>query len=356
MYSIEENNHNENEEENKNRYNDSYNDFFDLNSNRERNDFNIDSNYNPEEHEGLAFLNDHHSQINIPYSNLFQAFPFSDVSISDNDEHFPNNGDSNIYEYVQCISSTKKKNQDIPSFNSKENKTKRKNIDNLFQLQNENAETNYSSLIKNKSEINKFFQSKISTLNKVKKLSGRKRKTEIKEGDFIHNKNAVDNIERKLKCHSINSLIDATNELISLKFNQKYKFLKILYALIKDVSEKEMNSLKQRSIGEILQQEISKKYSKRYPNNENIYEIVKKDKDIKEFLNKIYIDIFRNNYYANNKRIKFGDSYIELKKMKTLEDFFREKNLNNEEDKKRVNEVIEKKYLTSKMKILKSKN
>ena len=213
----------------------------------------------------------------------------------------------------------------------------------INQIQKENTETRSSSLIVNQNKINK-------------KLSGRKRKTEIKEGDFIHNKNAVDNIERKLKCHSINSLIDATNELISLKFNQKYKFLKILYALIKDVSEKEMNSLKQRSIGEILQQEISRKYSKKYPNNKNIYEIVKKDKDIKEFLNKIYIDIFRNNYYANNKRIKFGDSYIELKKMKTLEDFFREKNLNNEEDKKRVNEVIEKKYLTSKMKILKSKN
>ena len=350
MYSIEENNYNENEEENKNRDNDSYNGSFNMNSNKERNDFNIDSNDNPKESEGLDYLNnilnEHHSQLNIicPDRINLNLFPFETVRffddfVSDNDEHCPNNGDKDIYECVQCLSSIQKINQDIPSFNSKENKIKGKNIGNLFQLQNENAETNYSSLIRNKNEINK-------------KLSGRKRKTEVKEGDLIHDKNAVDNIERKVKCHSINSLIDATNELISLKFNQKLKFLKISYDYIKDVSVKKFNELKQCSIGEILQQEISKKYSKIYIKepkyNEKIYELVKKDKDIKEFLNKTYIDIFRNYYYANNKRIKFGDSKIELKKMKTLHDFFLDKNLDNEEDKKRVYEVIKKNILLQK--------
>ena len=349
MYSTKEKNNKENEEENKYIVNYSYNDSFDMNSNSERNEFNIDSNDNPEGLDNLNnILNDHNSPFNIicPGSiNLkfpFETFPFSNDFISDNDEHSSNNGDKYIYECDQCLSSIQKINQYIPSFNSKENETKGKNIGNLFLLKNENAETNYSSLIRNKNKINK-------------KLSGRKRKIEIKEGDFIHDKNAVDNIMRKVKCHSINSLIDATNELISLKFNQELKFLKISYDFIKDVSEKELNALKQRSIGEILQQEISTKCSKRYKKelkyNEKIYELVKKDKDIKEFLNKTYIDIFRNYYYANNKRIKFGDSNIELKKMKTLHDFFPEKNLDNEEDKKRVYEVIKTKYFISKMKI-----
>ena len=65
---------------------------------------------------------------------------------------------------------------------------------NSNQIQNENAETKYSSLFGNQNGINK-------------KLCGKKRKREIKEGDIIHDKNALDNILRKLNCHFINSFI-----------------------------------------------------------------------------------------------------------------------------------------------------
>ena len=210
----------------------------------------------------------------------------------------------------------------------------------INQIQNENTETRSSSLIVNQNKINK-------------KLSGRKRKTEIKEGDIIHDKNALDNILRKLNCHFINCfIIPMINELI----NSEEKFLKISYNYIKDVSEIKFIELKQKSIGVIIQQDINKKYSTKSPNhNKNLFNIVREDEDIKNLLNKIYIDIFRNYYFENKKEIIFADSYIKLKKVETLKDFILKKNKDNDENKKRryeqrIYEVIKKKYFTSKLK------
>ena len=210
----------------------------------------------------------------------------------------------------------------------------------INQIQKENTETRSSSLIVNQNKINK-------------KLSGRKRKTEIKEGDIIHDKNALDNILRKLNCHFINCfIIPMINELI----NSEEKFLKISYNYIKDVSEIKFIELKQKSIGVIIQQDINKKYSTKPPNhNKKLFDIVREDEDIKNFLNKIYIDIFRNYYFENKKEIIFADSYIELKKVETLKDFILKKNKDNDENKKRryeqrIYEVIKKKYFTSKLK------
>ena len=211
----------------------------------------------------------------------------------------------------------------------------------INQIKNENTETQSSSVIVNQNKINK-------------KLSGRKRKTEIKEGDIIHDKNSLDNILRKLNCHFINCfIISMINELI----NGEEKFLKIPYDYIKDVSEIKFIELKQKSIGVIIQQDISKKYSSIDPkHNKNLFDIVGEDENIKNFLNKTYIEVFRKYYFENKKEIKFGDSYIKLKNVETLKEFFLKKNKDNDEDKKRryerrIYEVIEKKFFTSKIKL-----
>ena len=217
---------------------------------------------------------------------------------------------------------------------------------NSNQIQNENAETRYSSLFRNQNGINK-------------NLCGRKRKAEIKDGDIIHDKNALDNILRKVNCDFINSfIIDMTNELVKKKYNKE--FLKIKYDVVKDVSKNNFIKIKQSSIGDIIQNEISKIYRKIYPrepdHNKKIFDIVREDKDIEKFLNKTYIEVFRNYYFENKKEIKFGDSYIKLETVETLKDFILKKNKGNDEDEKRryeqrIYEVIKKKYFTSQIEL-----
>jgi hypothetical protein len=227
-------------------------------------------------------------------------------------------------------------------------------------ISSETVKTNFSSENINQIEnINAFnLNNEKKYLFKVnrenKKLSGRKRNLELKEGEFyIHNKYAVDNILRKVQCDYINYLIDVTNEILNVK-NCKEKFLKISYDFKKDVTNDNFEKLKNYKIGEIVKMDISKKYKKIDPTtNKKLYEKVIKDKDIKGFFNETYLYVFLNYYFQNKKKIKLSGLEIDLKNIKTFEDFL---NKNNDDDengsyKEKILEVVKAVYFQKKFKI-----
>ena len=218
---------------------------------------------------------------------------------------------------------------------SSENINQNENINNAFNLNNE-----------------KKYLFKVNRENK--KLSGRKRNLELKEGEFyIHNKYAVDNILRKVQCDYINYLIDVTNEILKVK-NCKEKFLKISYDFKKDITNDNFEKVKNYKIGEIVKMDISKKYKKKDPTtNRKSYEKVIKDKDIKGFFNETYLYVFLNYYFQNKKKIKLSGLEIDLKNIKTFEDFL---NKNNDDDengsyKEKILEVVKAVYFQKKFKI-----
>ena len=214
---------------------------------------------------------------------------------------------------------------------------------------NENIKQNENI---NTSNLNNKKQYLFKVKKKNKKLSGRKRNNlELKEGLFhIHDKYCPDNILRKINCDYINYLVHITNEILKIKGYEEEKelFLKISYELKKDITRKHFEKLKKSSIGEILQMDISKKYSKTKDptKNKKLFDKVIEDKDIKDFFNEKYLYVFSNYYYTNKKKIKFSGLEIDLKNIKTFEDLLNKSNDDeNGSYKEKMLEVVQKKFI-----------
>ena len=151
-------------------------------------------------------------------------------------------------------------------------------------------------------------------LNKKRGRPSRKYK---KNPELNHNKYKIDNIRIKIKTHYHSFIIGFFNDLIKLKFKiQRYKFRKIPYSITKDVTIKTNSSLKHKTIGELLSNDISDKY-KKYESGKNrksVYYFYKtvKDEEQKNLLSKSYKDFFYDFYLNGNREElmkKYGTSY-----------------------------------------------
>lgn len=147
-------------------------------------------------------------------------------------------------------------------------------------------------------------------LNKKRGRPSRKYK---KNPELNHNKYKIDNIRIKIKTHFHSFIIGFFNDLIKLKFKiQRYKFRKIPYSITKDVTIKTNSSLKHKTIGELLSNDISDKY-KKYESGKNrksVYYFYKtvKDEEQKNLLSKTYKDFFYD-FYLNGNREELSKKF-----------------------------------------------
>lgn len=220
----------------------------------------------------------------------------------------------------------------------------------FFSLPKEQIEfDNFSNInIQNQKTKSSTNNNIIFNLKIEKKVySGKKRKKELKEGEERHNKYYPDNVLRKIQVHSINYIFDLINEILCIK-GYKDKFLSIPYKFKKEINKNKVMKLKQSLIGDIINQNISKKYRTKciedIQRNMNLFNQVKNDTFFREILNETYLSILRNYYLKDKNDIIIDGFHFKLEKVKTIKDL---KNKYNEDKRYiyMINEVIEKNYL-----------
>ena len=127
----------------------------------------------------------------------------------------------------------------------------------------------------------------------------------MKTGE-THNKYSVDNIKRKILVHSINCITKFIN-LILDRLGYDEKFYKIKANCKTKEKKIEFISIKKMNIGQILCQEISPKYKKMAKNtNMIVFEKLKNEPIISNFLSENYSNFIKNIYCKCKKKINLG--------------------------------------------------
>ncbi len=159
-----------------------------------------------------------------------------------------------------------------------------------------------------KKKINLFNTSKDNG-EKLKKKRGRQTEENNSNKDntnqTIHDKFSTDNILRKIQVHYMTFIISSSNAILK-DLNYKEKFLKLDYSFKKVINIDYFESLKKKSLIEIICNNISKKYKDKGENiNYEIYEKIKENEVLKNFFNENYITFFKEVYYKSDKIINF---------------------------------------------------
>ena len=130
------------------------------------------------------------------------------------------------------------------------------------------------------------------------KKRGREKKNSLKKK--IHNKFSPDNVLRKIQVHYLTFITSFLNTILK-HLNYKQKFLKLDYDFKKNVNNKFVESLKTKSIGEIVCNKVSTKYRIQNENtNKKICEILEKDEVLNKILSENYLALFQKVYYKSN--------------------------------------------------------
>ena len=147
-----------------------------------------------------------------------------------------------------------------------------------------------------------------------------KKRTEVKEekrkNNRIHRKDDIDNLLIKIQAHFLNFLINLTNDILKVEFGKytSFNFKNLPYCIKKKVQYDYFHKLKNSSIKDILQMEISTKYKtfKKDVNKETFNTIYGRSNWLDDFLNMKYIDAFKLYYSAPSHKITFKDKEIIL--------------------------------------------
>ncbi len=177
---------------------------------------------------------------------------------------------------------------------------------------------------------------------------GRKRKCPLKNGEKPHDKDARDNILRKIQVHYLTFIVDFMNDLLNhLGYN--YEFIDIDYNIKKDIRKKSFSLLKKKNIGEILCQEISPKFrTQKKENNYIIYDKVKSDEVVNYFFSQNFMKLFKEVYLKNKRNINEKGFHFQLsEKVQTFDDLLNKTKAYDDKNeyKKKVDEVIKNNYL-----------
>lgn len=224
------------------------------------------------------------------------------------------------------------------------------NKNSISEIQNNNEEKN----VLKKFKTNKKGRKRITDNNNFLK---RKRKS--------HNKFAKDNIKRKVQVYFLKFLVKFVNKSILeilQKFNnninyskakiKKLQFKLLDYDFAKKIDRASFNSLKSKSIKEIIIENTSPKIKKN--NNKNIYNnIIKINEKINNILNKTYLEFFHIFYeninLVNLKQYDF-DIEIPLNGIKKYKDFCDEQRNKTEDSElyiKKIEDCIHHNFLDS---------
>jgi hypothetical protein len=190
----------------------------------------------------------------------------------------------------------------------------------------------------------------IESKNEERQLikSGRKRRRQLENGEKIHDRYSTDNILRRIQVHYMTFIINIVNELLNY-LGYKYKFIDIDYNIKKAINKKQFYAIKKLNIAQIICQTSSPKFKNHSKQkNNNIYEKVKGDEKVNQFLSKTFMELFKDVYLKDKRYInEYGLIFPLSEKVKTYKDLFSKKKEKDEinEYKKKVDEVIQIYYL-----------
>ena len=139
-------------------------------------------------------------------------------------------------------------------------------------------------------------------------LRGRKRMGSVDIGQIkIHGKISKDNILRKFNVCLLTFVIELAN-VIEEKFGFEGKFIDLDYNFKKNITKKSLIKLKSLTFGELLCNNISKKWKKHsFNENRKFYEQVIKNENIEKIFSQKYMALF-NIFIKSQKNIKVGDT------------------------------------------------
>ena len=150
-----------------------------------------------------------------------------------------------------------------------------------------------------------------------KTKSASEKSKEISDLIGVHGNKDFDNLERKIQVHYIRFIINFSNDALKAENISKcYKFKQIDTSIKETINYIHVKKLRESSIGDILQKDISKKY-KRYDKSENrksFGKVVASSKWLRELFMMNYLELF--NYYYNQeeplKKLVFKNKEINL--------------------------------------------
>lgn len=234
----------------------------------------------------------------------------------------------NIFDYDDGIVLKENENSLIPNqfliFSPKE-----------LRLLNPLKEEEKINFLENKDIINqtlliKEYSSKKSFAGNLtaKKRSNKNKDNLNKKEKKKHDKFSSDNLLRKIQVNYLSFIIYFLNDILK-NFNYQHRFLKLDYEFKKQVKKNSVDSLKNKSIEEIVSNKISEKYRKHDENiNKNICEILKKDDVLNNILSEKYPQLFRNIYFNSNRKINLKEygmnrEIVLSKNVKMFKDFIK---------------------------------
>ena len=168
----------------------------------------------------------------------------------------------------------------------------------------------------------------------------------------IHDKYSSDNIMKKIIVNSLTFIVSFLNKIIELEpLNYKKGFRKLAPGFVKKIKKKNLESLKNTTIKEIICQPRNKKYKIDDENfNKELYKkIISKNADFDKIFEEKYINIFKiffeNNRKINLKNYGFKQDIVLDKKIKMFDDFLEKKVKNDEEYLERIYKFINLNFL-----------
>ena len=175
---------------------------------------------------------------------------------------------------------------------------------------------------------------------------------DLKKYNKIHGKNQTDNLLRKIQVHYFSFIVSFLNDIVrTLKY--KRKFLKLNYEYKSNINKNFIDSLKEKTIGQIICNKISNKYKYKEENsNILLYDKIKRNTIMKKILEINYLKLFEI-YYESKKKINLEEYGIDIDiiltdKIKMYNDLLQDKK-NNEIDKQKIEESIKKNFFNSKL-------
>ena len=136
-----------------------------------------------------------------------------------------------------------------------------------------------------------------------KTKSASEKSKEISDLIGVHGNKDFDNLERKIQVHYIRFIINFSNDALKAENISKcYKFKQIDTSIKETINYIHVKKLRQSSIGDIIQKDISNKY-KRYDKSENrkiFKKVVASSEWLRELFMMNYLELF--NYYYNQEK------------------------------------------------------
>ena len=181
----------------------------------------------------------------------------------------------------------------------------KKNSSNLIQI-------NDKTKIKFKTQKNQSLEN--SNLKEVKNLKKFKKPKKLYKKK-PHTASDDDNILRKIQVKFLSFIISYTNDIIRSLSNDKNipRFQDLSYEIKKIVNHEFVESLKKKTIEDIVKLKISPKIKQDENINKHIYDIVvQKLPIIKKFFNRNYLSLFKEYYESPDGGFKFNGKDISL--------------------------------------------